>query len=113
MFVEECAGAAGLASQFTQTRRKFDAQVGIPIEPAGNFIQMLRGIGDVQSYEGRLWMARDHAIAGGQQLCLRRKILPVEGPVRMMTQLFPAFVEAVGGREESIRIGDVNEDGEA
>src|ERR1017187_1793875 len=56
-----------------------------------------------------LRMTRNYAIARRQQLRLRRKILPIERPVRMMAELFPALVKAIDRREESVRIRGVNE----
>src|ERR1035438_2723526 len=52
-------------------------------------------IGNVQADELSLRMTRNYAIARRQQLRLGRKILPIERPVRMMAQLFPALVKAI------------------
>ena len=63
----------------------------------------------VQADERRAAVFRDHAVARRQQLGLRREVLAVKRPVGVIPQLFPALVEAVGGREERVRISGMDE----
>ena len=66
---------------------------------------------DVQRDERRARVAREDAVAGGEQLGERREVAPVERPVRMGVQLLEPLVEAIDRQEERLRIRDVDGDG--
>src|ERR1700681_602327 len=62
----------------------------------------------MQNYELRFRMPRNHPVPRLQDLRVAREILAVKRPIRMVIQFLVTLVEAVGGCEESHRIGNMN-----
>src|SRR4029077_14828709 len=55
-----------------------------------------------------LGVAGRNAVACLQQFCVTRKIAAIKGPIRMFIQFLEAFIEAIDGKEKSLRIRNVN-----
>ena len=62
----------------------------------------------VQGHPRGLRMSCEDAIARGQQVLERRKVAPVERPVRVVVQLLVPLVEAVRRQEERLRVANVD-----
>jgi hypothetical protein len=84
----------------------------VRVEPAGHLRQAFGALGDVRADELRARVAREDAVALREQLGLR-EVRAVERPVGVRAQLLVAFVEAVDGLEEGVRVGGVEHDEDA
>ncbi len=111
--LEELPRSARLAAQLPDARPQLHGHVGELVEGGGHEGQVLGVVAHVEGHEGRLGVAREHAVAGLHDRPVAGKVLPVERPVGVVSELVPALVRAVDGQEERLGVGDVDEDGQA
>src|ERR1700722_1444671 len=70
--------------------------------------KILSIIAHMDHNELSLGVAGQNTVARLQQFCVTRKIAAIKGPIRMRIQFLKAFIETIDGKEESLRIRNVN-----
>lgn len=97
---EKSASRRWLAPQFANTRSDIHRHIRETIEAGRHMPQILRKIAEMKGDELRLRMPCKESVACCQQLRVRREILAIERPVRMIVQFFVALVEPVNRPEK-------------
>ena len=112
MLDEEAADFFGIVpADFRNARRQVSHHVRIFIERLVHPFEVLGVVGEVDADEGRLRMARDHAVKRAQQRFVRRILVCVaKPPGRVVLQFLPTLVRWVVREPERLWIGDVNRD---
>ena len=108
VFLEELSGHTRLASQLPNSRTKLHVHVGKAVHAFANVRKILSVIAHMKHNELGLGVAGQHVVASFQQFCVTGKITAVERPIRMVIQFLEAFIEPINGKEECLRIRNMN-----
>ena len=105
---EETASRVGLPTQLSDPAGGFHVEIRIAIKPAADRGQVFRVVGEMGANKSRLRVAGNDPVAGLQERLPGGKPLGRKTPFRVPEEFLPSLVGFVDGKEESSRVGGVD-----